>query len=492
VHDSEPIVTTGVEEDTAGVDVRASDANAVASTGEGAEHQRKHLQAARERKKKKAKDKEKHQRKLNLETRPGSYHVELAAKVDGVSRLLGGDGVELPEVEVYESPPEHFRMRCEFDVWHDESGPSFVMFDGKARVAVSRYPMGDRRICDHLMPTLVEFLRVEEVLRSRLFQVNFHVTLAGDAMVSLLYHTPFARSARRAREQQRIAEIQRLANEPTSHRPEEAAIPEAAMMPGPGGEDQDDCPLTEAWEKAAAKLCSALSGASVVGHSRGRRRVVGRDWVQEHLRVAGVPEPLRYRQVEGAFSQPNAAVAQHMLSWARAVARDEHAAVGSSGPPRGDDLLELYCGNGHFAVALAPCFRRVLATELVKDLVDAARLNAEDNGAANVVVARVSAEELGQALEGTRSFQRLAHVDLADLQLRTVLVDPPRAGLGAEVSCSLSRFSRIVYISCNPSTLHADLETLGKTHQVRRVAVFDQFPYTEHLEMGVLLVRSTE
>jgi len=476
--------------DAAGNSAGDPAAEALTSAAAAAERHRDEVQAARDKKRKK-KNEEKPPRRLNLETRPDSYHDELAAKVDEVRRLFGGHGAELPEAEVFESPPEHFRMRCEFDIWHDKSSPSYVMFDGKARVAVQRYPMGHRTISDHLMPTLIEVLSAEEVLRYRLFQVNFHTTLAGDSLVSLLYHTPMARSARRVRDQQRRAEIQRLANEPTSQGLEEeaAAMPEVGI---PACEEEDDCPFTDSWEEAASRLCSALRGASVIGHSRGRRRVVGRDWVQERLHVAGVPEPLRYRQIEGAFSQPNAAVAQHMLGWARAVARDEGAAVGSTGPPRGDDLLELYCGNGHFAIALAPSFRRVLATELVKGLVDAARLNAEDNGASNVVVARVSAEELGQALEGTRTFQRLAHVDLAGFDLRTVLVDPPRAGLGAEVSRSLSRFPRIVYISCNPATLCADLETLGQTHQVQRMAVFDQFPYTEHLEMGVLLVRSAE
>jgi tRNA (uracil-5-)-methyltransferase len=53
----------------------------------------------------------------------------------------------------------------------------------------------------------------------------------------------------------------------------------------------------------------------------------------------------RYRQVEGTFSQPNGVVCQHMLSWARHVTRS------CSG-----DLVELYCGNGNFTVALADNF----------------------------------------------------------------------------------------------------------------------------------------
>ena len=47
----------------------------------------------------------------------------------------------------------------------------------------------------------------------------------------------------------------------------------------------------------------------------------------------------------------------------------------------------------------------------------------------------------------------------------------------------------VLYVSCNPETLARDLEELSATHAVVRCAAFDQFPYTEHLEMGMLLVR---
>jgi tRNA (uracil-5-)-methyltransferase len=57
-----------------------------------------------------------------------------------------------------------------------------------------------------------------------------------------------------------------------------------------------------------------------------------------------------------------------------------------------------------------------------------------------------------------------------------------------EVSQFVSRFARIIYISCNPATLADDVALLSATHRVARFAVFDQFPYTPHLECGALLV----
>ncbi|HBB77885.1 MAG TPA: tRNA (uridine(54)-C5)-methyltransferase TrmA, partial [Pseudomonas sp.] len=51
------------------------------------------------------------------------------------------------------------------------------------------------------------------------------------------------------------------------------------------------------------------------------------------------------------------------------------------------------------------------------------------------------------------------------------------------------RFERILYISCNPETLAQNIAQLHDTHRIERCALFDQFPYTHHMESGVLLVR---
>ena len=59
-----------------------------------------------------------------------------------------------------------------------------------------------------------------------------------------------------------------------------------------------------------------------------------------------------------------------------------------------------------------------------------------------------------------------------------------------EDSCHFAaRHEKIIYISCNPETLLRDLGILCKTHKVTEMAVFDQFPYTHHVEMGVKLVK---
>lgn len=70
-------------------------------------------------------------------------------------------------------------------------------------------------------------------------------------------------------------------------------------------------------------------------------------------------------------------------------------------------------------------------------------------------------------------------------------MDPPRAGVDEETIRIIQQFERIIYISCNPNTLADNLQSLCETHDIEALAAFDQFPYTEHLEAGVILQRRT-
>ena len=233
-------------------------------------------------------------------------------------------------------------------------------------------------------------------------------------------------------------------------------------------------PLDAAWEGAARGLAAGL-GVQLVGRSRKQRLVVGRDYLTERLEVGG--RDYVYRQLENSFTQPNAHMNRRMLGWARAAAGDP-----------GGDLLELYCGNANFTAVLAPCFDRVLATEVSKTAVRAAAENLRANGADNVRLARLSSAEVAQALRGERPFRRLPPDEIKAFDLRTLFVDPPRAGLDPETLGLAAGFGRVLYISCNPQALARDIGALGC--RIEQLALFDQFPYTEHLECGALLVRA--
>lgn len=233
--------------------------------------------------------------------------------------------------------------------------------------------------------------------------------------------------------------------------------------------------LDEAWTQAATALAEQL-GVSLIGRSRGQRCVIGQDYVTETLAIRG--RAFHYRQPEGAFTQPNGTVNIKMIEWAC-------VALGQ----RDDDLLELYCGNGNFTLPFATQVRRVLATEISKTSVAAAQANIAANGIDNLVIARLSAEEFTQALNKVRAFQRLKDIDLDSYDFGTLFVDPPRAGMDPD-TCELARrFDRILYVSCNPETLAQNIAQLHDTHRITRCALFDQFPWTHHMESGVLLER---
>ena len=118
------------------------------------------------------------------------------------------------------------------------------------------------------------------------------------------------------------------------------------------------------------------------------------DFVDEVLPVKG--RNYVYRQVENSFTQPNAAVNCKMLEWAIDCTQSSQG-----------DLLELYCGNGNFSIALAQNFRKVLATEIAKPSVAAAQFNIAENSIDNLQIIRMSAEEFTQAMNGVREFNRL-------------------------------------------------------------------------------------
>lgn len=354
---------------------------------------------------------------------PANYRRQLDEKAARLCELLAP--FDAPELEVFDSPREHFRLRAEFRLWREDEKHFYAMFapgDNRTPIFLDSLPIASERI-NALMPLLRDRWEARATLNFKLFQVDFLTTLAGDAMITLCYHRK----------------------------------------------------LDATWEAAAQRLAADLN-VSVIGRSKGQRVVVGRDYVVESLQVAG--RTFTYRQPEGAFTQPNGAVNLKMLGWA-------YDALG----PREDDLLELYCGNGNFTLPLATRVRRVLATEISKASVNAALSNLADNAVTNVTLVRLSAEELTQALNEVRTFRRLGEVDLKRYEFGSAFVDPPRSGLDPQ-TCELTRrFERILYISCNPETLAANIAQLHDTHRVERRAMFDQFPYTQHLESGVLLVR---
>lgn len=233
--------------------------------------------------------------------------------------------------------------------------------------------------------------------------------------------------------------------------------------------------LDEQWQSKARELEKRL-GIYVIGRSRKQKLILSQDYITEKLHING--REYRYIHIENSFTQPNPRVNEQMIEWSLSQLDNI-----------GGDLLELYCGAGNFTIPFATKFERVLATEISKASIHAAKQNMALNGVENIEFVRLSAEEFTQALDGMREFRRLEGLKVSDYHLKTLFVDPPRAGLGEEPCAFAARFDHLLYISCNPETLLRDLEILSQTHTVTAMAAFDQFPYTHHLEMGVKLIK---
>lgn len=357
------------------------------------------------------------------------YQHQLAQKLT----QLGEDfqALPLPEPEVFPSPPKHFRMRAEFRIWHQEGAAHYAMNRPGEKQPYCLAPNED----GEFFPIAAR--RINQLMPLLLAAINQQPLLS-----KRLFAVEF---------------LTGLSNEAIItliyHRK-----------------------LDEPWRQPAESLSRSLQ-ASIIGRSRKQKVVVGQDFITETLNVAG--HTYHYQQVETGFTQPNAQINQQMLGWAQQCSANN-----------GGDLLELYCGNGNFTCVLAQNFTRVLATEVAKVSVKSAHHNLELNGINNVELVRLSSEELTQALTKVRPFRRLAAIDLDSYRFSTVFVDPPRAGLDADTVKLISGFDNILYISCNPQTLKNNLEVLTRTHRIQRFAVFDQFPYTPHLECGVSLSRS--
>lgn len=234
--------------------------------------------------------------------------------------------------------------------------------------------------------------------------------------------------------------------------------------------------LDEVWEAEARELAKSLN-AKIMGRSRKQKVILSDEFVTEKLFIDG--KDYHYRHYESGFTQPNPAVNIKMIEWAIKQAKKvKHG-----------DFLESYCGLGNFTIPLSKYFNRVLATEISKRSIHAANENCKLNRVSNIAFIRLASEEMTQALNKERVFQRLKEVDLDSYSFSTVLVDPPRAGLDGDTIHLIANIENIIYISCNPETLARDLVELTKTHNIEDVAIYDQFPHTHHIESGVFLVK---
>jgi len=165
-----------------------------------------------------------------------------------------------------------------------------------------------------------------------------------------------------------------------------------------------------------------------------------------------------------AFFQTNTAQAERLYEVARSYADLEH----------GDIVYDLYCGVGTLSLYMSGLAERVVGIELVEVAIENARFNAAENNVENVRFIKGDMKEVfnGQTTES------YGEPDV-------LITDPPRAGMHPDVVqrlCEL-KVPRMVYVSCNSSTMARDLKELSKIYDILEIQPVDMFPQTYHVEV---------
>ena len=198
---------------------------------------------------------------------PDCYQTLLDRKVASV-RVLLAPVTEL-EPTVFASPKSGFRMRAEFRVWHASDRLFLAMFDPaepRMPIEIAQYPFGSTAIQYRLEP-LVDALNQSDVLKRKLFQLEFLTTTTGECLLTLIYH----------------------------------------------------CALDTDWEEQAAVLGRILD-CKIIGRSRKQKIVLSDEYVLEQLKIDD--ECYHYRHYEQGFTQPNASINQAMIEWVSAHVGD--------------------------------------------------------------------------------------------------------------------------------------------------------------------------
>jgi 23S rRNA (uracil1939-C5)-methyltransferase len=173
--------------------------------------------------------------------------------------------------------------------------------------------------------------------------------------------------------------------------------------------------------------------------------------------------PLREPGEYFGFRQVNDSMTGRMLEIVEEMAR-----------PGGGLLVDAYCGAGFFAKRLKPLFTTSVGIEWSADSIRAARQGATDQ---EVYLLGDVRTHLAPALERAPASET------------TLLLDPPAEGLDSSVLDMVleRRPARIIYVSCNPSTLARDLKKLSAAYGLKRAKPMDMFPQTAEIEVASLL-----
>ncbi|MFH1752707.1 MAG: methyltransferase domain-containing protein [Candidatus Omnitrophota bacterium] len=174
-----------------------------------------------------------------------------------------------------------------------------------------------------------------------------------------------------------------------------------------------------------------------------------------------------------AFTQPNREIASAIVETLRAWIGKEDREV----------LFDLYCGAGFFGILLRDMFKTVIGIDESGVATDCAKTSKKALGAGNVTFYQGDADDRTPVY-----YEKLRG------KVNTILIDPPRTGISGELAAYLAGLkdaSSLYYISCDPAILARDARILTRdgAWKLERVASFDMFPRTKHVESIALFKR---
>lgn len=190
----------------------------------------------------------------------------------------------------------------------------------------------------------------------------------------------------------------------------------------------------------------------------------GTPYIEEEM------EGLRFRIGPKSFYQTNSRQAYELYKVVRDFAR-----------LTGNELVyDLYTGTGTIANFVSRAAAKVVGIEYVPEAIEDAKVNSALNGIENTVF-------FAGDMKDVLTDEFIAHHGRPDV----MIVDPPRAGMHADVVDTILRAEPdvIVYVSCNPATQARDIALLDCKYAVEAVQPVDMFPHTAHVENVVRLVR---
>jgi len=197
----------------------------------------------------------------------------------------------------------------------------------------------------------------------------------------------------------------------------------------------------------------------------------------------------RYKISPNAFFQTNPHGAAQLLDTVREFATSG-VREGLRPSPTGT-LLDLYCGTGFFAIALAASFKKTIGVEMVKEAIADAKVNASLNGLRSTDFPVAPSLKEGESPSIEFHDVKTEDFDWMKIGADVVILDPPRSGMvdKALQDVIAAKPETIVYVSCNYKNFAREMVILSEHYDVEAMRAIDMFPQTPHVELVTKLVR---